>query len=213
MDNQYVTMAGVVTAVKTKITKKNTTMAYVTLEDRTGSLELLAFNSAIDQGGSYLAEDTAIIVYGRISSREDEEPKLIVSDIYPLTVDYVEQYAAIRNKGRARSRFNDRQRDAVPPLQEIYGAPPAEDIYTSVPAQTPVEGTLYLRLDSEMEEYWDQLKCILRNYPGSFNIKVHFSARKQTMVANGLMVRQETDLDEQLCNLLGQENVVWKRKD
>jgi DNA polymerase III alpha subunit len=212
-DNKYITVAGVVTAVKTKTTKNNTTMAYVSLEDRSGAMELLAFAQAIDQGGGYLAEDSAIIVHGRISAREDEEPKIVVSDIYPLTPEYAEQYAEIRAKDRRfdRGRKNDRRPEPMPTARELYGDPGREEGYAPA-AQVVEEGTLYLRLNSEMEEYWDQIKCILRNYPGNYNIKVHFSARKQTMVANGLWVRQDSDLQEQLCNLLGEENVVWKRK-
>ena len=213
-DNRYITVAGVITATKTKTTKNNTTMAYATLEDRTGSLELLVFASAIDQGGGYLTEDSAVIIHGRISSREDEEPKVVVSDIYPLTQEYVDQYAEIRRKSRGDRRERngryERRDIPAPTAEELYGTPPQDEVPV---AQAVTEGTLYLRLDSEMEEYWDQLKCILRNYPGNYNIKVHFSARKQTMAANNLWVRPDSDLQEQLCNLLGEENVVWKRKN
>ena len=42
-DGQKISLAGVVTASKTKMTKKNTLMAYVTLEDGTGAIEMLCF--------------------------------------------------------------------------------------------------------------------------------------------------------------------------
>ena len=50
-DGMYITLAGIVSAVKLKTTKNNTTMAYVTLEDRSGSMELLVFQKAMDSAG------------------------------------------------------------------------------------------------------------------------------------------------------------------
>lgn len=47
-DGQKISLAGVVTASKTKMTKKNTLMAYVTLEDGTGAIEMLCFTRALN---------------------------------------------------------------------------------------------------------------------------------------------------------------------
>lgn len=84
-DNQWVKLAGVVASSKTKTTRNNSLMAYVVLEDETGSMELLAFQRALDQGGGYLRENAVLLVEGRISIRDEKEPQLVVESMRPLT--------------------------------------------------------------------------------------------------------------------------------
>ena len=63
----------------------NTLMSYIQLEDDTGSMELMAFQKALDKGGIYVKENAAIIVKGRISARDEKEPQLMVDSIRPIS--------------------------------------------------------------------------------------------------------------------------------
>ena len=60
-------------------------MAYVTLEDDSGSMELLAFQKALDAGGGYIADNAALVVSGRISVRDEKEAQVMVDTIRPLS--------------------------------------------------------------------------------------------------------------------------------
>jgi len=84
-DGQRVTIAGVVSASKTKTTRNNSLMAYVTVEDDTGSIELLAFARILEESGSYLQEGSPILVNGRISVREEKAPQLMCDRVTSLT--------------------------------------------------------------------------------------------------------------------------------
>jgi DNA polymerase-3 subunit alpha len=84
-DEQHVTIAGVINAVKTKTTRNNTLMAYITLEDGTGSMELLAFQRALDAGGIYVKENLPVLIFGKLSARDEKEPQLVVETIRPLS--------------------------------------------------------------------------------------------------------------------------------
>lgn len=84
-DNQNVTLAGVVASYRTRTTKNNALMSYVQLEDDTGTMELIAFQRALDNGGSYIKDNAAILVKGRISVRDEKEPQLMVDSIRPLS--------------------------------------------------------------------------------------------------------------------------------
>ena len=86
-DGQRLTLAGVVTASKTKMTKKNTMMAYVTLEDNTGSIEMLCFSRVIEQYGSFLREGQILRVDGTLSVRDEKAPQLMCDRVRPLTED------------------------------------------------------------------------------------------------------------------------------
>ena len=83
-DGQRTTVAGVVASVKTKTTKNNSLMAYVTLEDATGSMELLAFSRTLSESGPYLKAGMPVAVSGRISIRDEKEPQLMVDRVVPL---------------------------------------------------------------------------------------------------------------------------------
>ena len=71
-------------AGKTKTTKNNSLMAYVTLEDDTGSMELLAFSRVLEESGNYLQVNLPILVYGRISVRDEKAPQLMCDRVRPL---------------------------------------------------------------------------------------------------------------------------------
>ncbi len=84
-DGQYATICGVVRSYKTRTTRNNSMMAYVTLEDDSGFMELLCFQRALDSGGTYIKDNAALIVRGRISVRDEKEPQLMADIIRPLT--------------------------------------------------------------------------------------------------------------------------------
>ncbi len=84
-DEQVLSIAGVVETVKMKTTRNQSMMAYVTLEDDTGGMELLAFSNVISQYGGYLRENSAVVVTGRLSLRDDKDPQLLVNRVRPMT--------------------------------------------------------------------------------------------------------------------------------
>ena len=84
-DGQQVMVAGVVLASKTRTTKSNTLMSYISLEDDTGAMELIAFARALDGGGGYVRDNALLLVRGRISVRDEKEPQLMVDEIRPIS--------------------------------------------------------------------------------------------------------------------------------
>lgn len=88
-DEQIVSIAGIIQTVKTKLTRSNSTMAYVTMEDDTASIEMIAFSGALNEYGGYLKENTPVVVVGKLSLRDDKEPQVIVNRVR-LISDYTE---------------------------------------------------------------------------------------------------------------------------
>ena len=89
-DDQIVSVAGVVQSVKMKTTRNNSMMAYVTVEDDTAALEMLAFSNVLSQYGGYLAENQPVVVTGRLSLRDDKEPQIVINRARPIT-DFVKE--------------------------------------------------------------------------------------------------------------------------
>ena len=85
-DGQRVVLAGICTASRERATRKNTRMAYLQLEDDSGSMEVLVFSPALDACRDLLAqENPALFVAGRISTRDESDPQLVADKVLPLT--------------------------------------------------------------------------------------------------------------------------------
>ncbi|MEA4895440.1 MAG: DNA polymerase III subunit alpha, partial [Oscillospiraceae bacterium] len=84
-DGQFLTLAGVIASSKTKTTRNNSLMAYIQLEDATGTIELIAFQRVLDTSGGYIKENVPIVVKGHISVRDEKEPQLMVETLRPMT--------------------------------------------------------------------------------------------------------------------------------
>lgn len=83
-DGQKAVMAGVVTNIRRLITKKNQQMAFVTIEDFFGETEVIVFPKVYEMNAHIIAEDAILAVSGRISMREEEQPKLLADTITDL---------------------------------------------------------------------------------------------------------------------------------
>ena len=84
-DDQIVSVAGIVQSVKMKTTRNNNMMSYVVVEDDTAALEMLAFSSVISQYGGYLRENSAVVITGRLSLRDDKEPQILINRVRPIS--------------------------------------------------------------------------------------------------------------------------------
>lgn len=83
-DEDKVIMGGILAYVNLKITRSNTMMAFLTLEDLTGSMEVIVFPRTLDRVRENIKEDALVIIKGRISIKDDEMPKIICESIEPL---------------------------------------------------------------------------------------------------------------------------------
>ena len=121
-DGQMVKYAGIITSVKKKYTKNNTIMAFVTVEDLYGSVELIVFENCYQESSKYLVEESIVMVEGRLSIREDEEPKIVARTIKPfgeesrkiLTIDINGMSEKEKDKLRGLIRFFSGDRNNMP---------------------------------------------------------------------------------------------------
>ena len=84
-DDQIVSVAGVIQSFKLKTTRNNSSMAYVTLEDDTAAMEMLAFSNTLNQYGSYIRENEPVVISGRLSMRDDKDPQIVINRIRAMS--------------------------------------------------------------------------------------------------------------------------------
>ena len=123
-DDQIISVAGIIQNVKMKTTRNHSAMAYVTIEDDTASLEMIAFSNVLSQYGGYLREGSPVVITGRLSLRDDKEPQIVV------------------NRARPISDFADGA-----PRQQPQSAPPVRQgtLYLRLPGE---DGKLYPKVRS-----------------------------------------------------------------
>ena len=147
-DDEIVSVAGIVQAVKMKSTRNNSMMAYVTVEDNTASMEMLAFSNVLAQYGGYLRENEAVVVTGRLSIRDDKDPQIVINRARPIS-DFAQQSE---------------------PEEPKQPAP--------TPKPTIRSGKLYLKLPTEQAPVYRKVKAILNMFPGSSDVVLYFEDTK-----------------------------------
>lgn len=83
-DGQKVTIGGMIVDKTIKYTKNEKVMAFLTLEDLVGTVEVVVFPKDYEKNAALLVEDAKVFVQGRVSVEEDKDGKLICERILPL---------------------------------------------------------------------------------------------------------------------------------
>jgi DNA polymerase-3 subunit alpha len=83
-DGMRIVLGGIVSELSKKYTRNNDMMAFVTLEDLYGQIEVVVFPKVFQKVAAQLSVDALILVKGRLSIREDEAPKILCEEIQPL---------------------------------------------------------------------------------------------------------------------------------
>lgn len=79
-NDKVVTICGLVTATKQIPTKKDPAkfIRFVTIEDLSGRIDVIAFNGKIAEYGEYLQNEQRVIISGKVSRRSDDEPPVLL---------------------------------------------------------------------------------------------------------------------------------------
>ena len=91
-------IGGMITSKTIKYTKKNQTMAFITIEDLMGTVEVVIFPRDYEKNQQYLQEDSKVFVKGRVSEEDDNASKLICEEIIPFERTRKELWLQYENK-------------------------------------------------------------------------------------------------------------------
>ncbi len=83
-DKSTVKIAGIITSKKTKNTKNGSLMAFITVEDRYGEIEVIVFGKQYSRFASEIRIDNAVYIVGNLSAEDEEEPKVLLSELMPI---------------------------------------------------------------------------------------------------------------------------------
>ncbi|MCI9619750.1 MAG: DNA polymerase III subunit alpha [Dorea sp.] len=105
-DGARETIGGMITAKTIKYTKQNKVMAFVTLEDLAGSVEVVVFPRDYEKNQQYLDEEGKVFIRGRVSEEDEAASKLICEKVIPfeqtkreLWLQYPDKDTYLRQEG------------------------------------------------------------------------------------------------------------------
>ena len=185
-DDQIVSVAGIVQTVKMKTTRNNSMMAYITLEDDTAAMEMLAFSNVLSQFGGYLKENSPVVITGRLSLRDDKDPQIVINRARPMS-DFENGVPEEPEERYERREYREERRPRSP--QILNGS------------------TLYLQLTGESDPRYRKVRAIVNMFPGEGIVKVFFA---DTRKMRGARAAFDSRMVEELKNVLGDKNVVLK---
>ncbi|KEI09733.1 DNA polymerase III subunit alpha [Clostridium sp. K25] len=160
-DGDKVIIGGLITNVTRKITKTNSMMAFINLEDLYSSIEVIIFPKTLERFNNTIMEDEIVLVKGRVTKREDEQPKILC--------DYIEKVVNFSNK-----KFYiqvEKKRDVKPTINQIKSIAIRNNGNIPIYICTKDERKKYLI----SREYWvnntEEVVNILKQLYGNENIK------------------------------------------
>jgi DNA polymerase-3 subunit alpha len=156
-DGEIVTVAGIVAAIKQLTTKKGDPMVFLRLDDLSGSMEAVVFNSVYTAARELLEPDRVLVVKGRIDHKEGET-KLIALELAP--------FEATADKGEVRLKLDARKAPAgtIRELAQVVRSFPGDaevvlELETSVGPQTYAFGPGF-RVRPEAD-FYAEVKALL----------------------------------------------------
>ena len=93
-------IGGMITAKTIKHTKNNKTMAFLTVEDLVGNIEVVVFPKDYEKNRAFLNEDSKVFVKGRVSEEDDNASKLICESIVPFEQTKCELWIQFADKNQ-----------------------------------------------------------------------------------------------------------------
>ena len=130
-EGETVLAGGMVASLRSTLTKKGEPMAFVQLEDLTGSVEVVVFNSTYAAARELLVEDAVLVVKGRVDHKQQGETKLVALEVSRF--EAVPERREVRLKVDARSAPAGVIRELAGVVRDFPGeAPVYVDLVTSL---------------------------------------------------------------------------------
>lgn len=217
-----VIVGGVIANVKNILTKKNDTMAFVKLVDTSGSSEIIVFPSVYKLGSAMWADDKAVAVVGKISSK-DGMPKIIAERAEVVNSQTVARIRQDFRPGMARPSdgYGERRwprkesKAASAPAPKPPSENPAATETTGIPAPVPQAPSaagaapLYLTVSSSITPAAvNELRAIFERHPGNAPVDlVYAESGRARKVRTSFTVAPSDELRAEIEAILGQGSV------
>ena len=229
-DSRMMTVGGIISTVRTIVTKSGSKMAFVGIEDKFGEGEIIVFPNLYEKVGAKLVQDAVIRVSGKNSARDRDgnlgnESKLIADDIIVITDNDINGYEstgrkmdapkissavkkerreAYRNQKNGVSTKSAVKNDAAKPQSKAHSAP------VNVAPEIPASKLFVYIKDPNDHSRLVKMKSVCGENAGTTDVVLVLGEKEKSAMRLPFKVDANDNLLSQLKNTLGEECVVLK---
>ena len=229
-DSRMMTVGGIISTVRTIVTKSGSKMAFVGIEDKFGEGEIIVFPNLYEKVGAKLVQDAVIRVSGKNSARDRDgnlgnESKLIADDIIVITDNDINGYEstgrkmdapkissavkkerreAYRNQKNGASPKSAVKNDAAKPQPKTHSAP------VNVAPEIPASKLFVYIKDPNDHSRLVKMKSVCSENAGTTDVVLVLGEKEKSAMRLPFKVDANDNLLSQLKNTLGEECVVLK---
>ena len=229
-DSRMMTVGGIISTVRTIVTKSGSKMAFVGIEDKFGEGEIIVFPNLYEKVGAKLVQDAVIRVSGKNSARDRDgnlgnESKLIADDIIVITDNDINGYEstgrkmdapkissavkkerreAYRNQKNGVSPKSAVKNDAAKPQPKTHSAP------VNVAPEIPASKLFVYIKDPNDHSRLVKMKSVCGENAGTTDVVLVLGEKDKSAMRLPFKVDANDNLLSQLKNTLGEECVVLK---
>lgn len=196
-DGDFVIMAGMISGVRTMITRKSQEMARLTIEDYDGVIDAIIFPKVYERCRNLVKNDQIVGISGRVSFKDESDAEILIDNLVPI--ERIRELAA--NRGGSYRQKDPANRNAASPVK-------------AAPAQTAdlvklrvTEDVLRKHRDAKGVLY--HLTDMMSLYPGQRDVLVYLPGGKTVRINPENRITVTDDLINKLVRMLGRENVKY----
>ena len=229
-DSRMMTVGGIISTVRTIVTKSGSKMAFVGIEDKFGEGEIIVFPNLYEKVGAKLVQDAVIRVSGKNSARDRDgnlgnESKLIADDIIAITDNDINGYESTGRKMDApkissavkkeRREAYRNQKNGVSPKSAVKNdaaklQPKAHSAPVNVAPEIPASKLFVYIKDPNDHSRLVKMKSVCSENAGTTDVVLVLGEKEKSAMRLPFKVDANDNLLSQLKNTLGEECVVLK---
>ena len=229
-DSRMMTVGGIISTVRTIVTKSGSKMAFVGIEDKFGEGEIIVFPNLYEKVGAKLVQDAVIRVSGKNSARDRDgnlgnESKLIADDIIVITDNDINGYESTGRKMDApkissavkkerREAYRNQKNGASPKLVVKNDAakpqPKTHSAPVNVAPEIPASKLFVYIKDPNDHSRLVKMKYVCGENAGTTDVVLVLGEKEKSAMRLPFKVDANDNLLSQLKNTLGEECVVLK---
>ena len=160
-DGQKVIIGGMITEKTIKYTRNNKVMAFLTVEDLLGTVEIVVFPRDYEKWQAMLNEDARVFVQGRVNAEDDKPSKLILEKVRAFEDMPQELWIQFKDK----AEYAEKEQELLETLKEYAGVSAVVIYLKDVNAMKRLPAGYHARIS-------DSLTGELRKKYGESNVKV-----------------------------------------
>ena len=229
-DSRMMTVGGIISTVRTIVTKSGSKMAFVGIEDKFGEGEIIVFPNLYEKVGAKLVQDAVIRVSGKNSARDRDgnlgnESKLIADDIIVITDNDINGYESTGRKMDApkissavkkerREAYRNQKNGASPkPAVKNDAAklqPKTHSAPVNVAPEIPASKLFVYIKDPNDHSRLVKMKSVCSENAGTTDVVLVLGEKEKSAMRLPFKVDANDNLLSQLKNTLGEKCVVLK---